>query len=88
MPRGRGRERNAIVRRRCEVHNCFIGVDGVSARCQESQIIQQEQDDVNSPNPPDASNDEEMRDVDMVVRRCVTSVVELVETITNSTSNL
>ena len=67
MPRGRRRGRNAIVRRRCEVHNCFIGVDGVCARCQESQIIQQEQDDVNSPNPPDASNDEEMRDEEMVV---------------------
>ena len=72
MPRGRGRGSNRI-NRRCPVHNSFVGRDGICARCEEGEQEQRDEvtatvvNDVSSPNPPDAPNDEEMRDVEMVV---------------------
>ena len=68
MPRGRGRGRSAIARRRCPVHSYYLGSDGVCSRCQESERVQQQQQDdaeqdvaaVNVPIPPDSPNDVQM----------------------------
>ena len=79
MPRGRGRGRSAIVRRRCNIHNTFIGGDGVCARCEEQgqqqQLEEGEQTTVNNddvPIPPDVPNGAETRQ-EMCAKCCRTT---------------
>ena len=74
MPRGRGRGRSGgTARRKCPVHNCFVGADGVCGRCasqvEQQQQVESDQDDQttsngNVPNPPDAPNGEETTGVE------------------------
>ena len=86
MPRVRGRGRSAIVRRKCPVHNYFLGSDGVCARCNENEQQQVDAgqdvaaDNVNPPIPPDAPNDEETTgveraDVEMCGKCCRISTI-------------
>ena len=81
MPRGRGRGRSAIARRRCPVHSYYLGSDGVCSRCQESERVQQQQQDdaeqdvaaVNVPIPPDAPNDVQMTETESCAKCSRTS---------------